>query len=145
MSTTTYSFTDLSGSINHETVGNYIFTGEGVGEINVSKTQERSAHDTAADGSIMISKMAGNNGTITINCQQTSPLHFWLLAWFNTLWQLPTNQWATTQVLLRNATTGGSHIASGVSPQKEADVPYQIQGQRVTWALMAADIQNIPL
>ncbi len=142
---TTYSFTDLVGSINHSALTPFIFTGQGVGGVTVSKSTERSAHDVAADGSIMVSKIAGNNGVITIECQQTSPLHFWLLNWFNTLWNLPTSDWATTSVLLKNSTTGGSHVVTGVSPQKEADVPYQAQGQRVTWTLMAADIRNIPI
>lgn len=142
MAKTTYSFTDLVGSISHSTVGNYVFTGEGVGSVSVQKSTDRTAHDVAADGSVMVSKIAGNNGSITIECQQTSPLHFWLLDWFNKLWNAQTTAWATTTILLRNKTTGGSHVCTGVSPQKEADVPYQSQGQRVTWTLMAADILN---
>lgn len=142
MSKTTYSFTDLVGSINHGVAGSYLFTGEGVGSVTVSKSTERTTHDVAADGSIMVSKIAGNNGTITIECQQTSPLHRWLLDWFNTLWVLPSSSWATTSILLKNTVTGGSHIATGVSPQKEGDTPYQAQGQRITWTLMAADLKN---
>lgn len=145
MARTTYSFTDLVGSIVHPSIKPFVFTGEGVGSISVAKSTERSAHDVAADGSIMVSKIAGNNGTVTIECQQTSPLHFWLQDWFNQLWDLPTDQWAETQILLKNTVTKGTHIVTGVSPQKEADMPYQSQGQRVTWTLMAADIQNIPL
>jgi hypothetical protein len=110
----------------------------------VAKSTERSTHDVAADGSIMVSKIAGNNGTVTIEVQQTAPLHKWLLRWFQTLWQLPTNQWAQTSMLLKNSSTGGSHICQGVSPQKEADVPYQAQGGRVTWTLLCADIVNDP-
>ena len=144
MARTTYSFLDLVGSISHPAVGSYIFTGEGAGSVSVSKSMERSAHDVAADGSIMVSKIAGNNGTVTIEVQQTSPLHTWLLKWFQTLWAMPTNQWATTSMLLKNSSTGGSHICQGVSPQKEADVPYQAQGSRGTWTLLCADIINDP-
>lgn len=85
MALSTYSFLDLSGSISHPTIGSYLFTGEGVGDINISMSTDRSAHDVASDGSVMVSKIAGNNGTITITAQQTSPLHFWLLDWYNTL------------------------------------------------------------
>jgi len=144
MSRTTYSFLDLVGSISHPAVGSFIFTGEGAGSVTVSKSTERSTHDVAADGSIMVSKIAGNNGTVTIEVQQTAPLHKWLLKWFQTCWALPTNQWAETSMLLKNSTTGGSHICQGVSPQKEADVPYQAQGSRVTWTLLCADIVNDP-
>lgn len=124
---------------------NFIFTGNGVGSVSVSKATERTSHDIAADGSVMISKIAGNNGTVTIETQQTSPLHLWLMKWFQAHWSAPTSQWAGTSMLLKNTSTGGSHVCSGVSPQKEADVPYQSQGQRVTWTLMCADIVNNPV
>lgn len=144
MTRTTYSFLDMVGSMSHPALAPYIFTGEGTGSVTVSKATERSTHDVAADGSIMISKIAGNNGTVTIELQQTAPLHKWLLKWFQTLWALPTNQWALTSLLLKNTTTGGSHICQGVTPQKEGDIPYQAQGGRVTWTLLCADITNDP-
>ena len=142
---TTYSFLDMAGSIHHPVIGDFLFTGEGVGSVTVSKTTDRSAHDVAGDGSIMVSKIAGNNGTITIECQQTSPVQAWLQSWFNQLVGLPTAEWATTSVLMKNTSTGGSHLCTGVSPQKEGDVPYQAQGSRVTWTLMCADIMNNPI
>lgn len=142
---TTYSFSDTVGSIQHPSVGVFIFDGTGVGSVTVTKATDRTAHDIASDGSVMISKIPGNNGSITIECQQTSPIHKWLLKWFNALWLLDTQEWATTTILLRNNVTGISHAAKGVSPQKEADIPYQAQGQRVTWTLMCAEIINAPI
>lgn len=145
MEVTTYSFTDLAGSISHPTFGDYLFDGTGIGSVTISKATDRTAHDVAADGSVMVSKIAGNNGTLTIECQQTSAIHKWLLAWFNVLWQLPTSEWASTSLTLRNSATGTRHIISGVSPQKEPDTPYQSQGQRVSWTLMCAEITNLPI
>lgn len=145
MEVTTYSFTDLAGSISHPTFGAYLFDGTGIGSVTISKATDRTAHDVAADGSVMVSKIAGNNGTVTIECQQTSAIHKWLLAWFNVLWQLPTSEWASTSLTLRNSATGTRHIISGVSPQKEPDTPYQSQGQRVSWTLMCAEITNLPI
>lgn len=145
MELTTYSFTDLAGSIYHPTLGSYIFDGTGVGSVTVAKATDRTAHDIAADGSVMVSKICGNNGTVTIEVQQTSALHKWLETWFNALWQLPTAEWASSSMALRNTATGTSHIISGISPQKEPDTPYQAQGQRVTWTLMCAEITNLPL
>lgn len=141
----TYSFLDMTGSINSPLLGSYIFTGQGAGSVTVTKTQDRAAIDMAADGSPMVSKIAGNHGSITIEVQQTSDLHKWLLKWFAAHWAAPTRDWATTTVYMRNSSTGGGHIATGVIPQKEADVPYQAEGQRVTWTLLCADIQNIPV
>ena len=62
----TYAFTDISATITHPAYTSFSIQGEGVGDITISKAQERTAHDIAADGSVMISKIAGNNGTITI-------------------------------------------------------------------------------
>lgn len=139
----TYSFTDLVGSIHSGLLEDYIFTGEGAGSITVTKSTERTVHDVAAYGSVMVSKIAGNNGQVTIEVQQTSPLHKWLQQWFDAVWSSKTSDWAATSMLLKNRVTGTSHVCKGVSPLKEADLPYQAQGQRVTWTLMAADITNL--
>ena len=140
---TTYSFLDLMGAIAHPDLGQYTFTGKGLGEVIVAMTTEKSAHDVAADGSVMVSKIAGNNGTITINAQQTSDLHKWLLNWYNTLLASDTSTWAQTSMTLRNVVNGTSHIIHGISPQKIPDKNYQTQGQRISWVLMAADVQNM--
>lgn len=140
MELTTYSFKDLVGSISSGVAGTYIFDGEGVGSVSVTKATDRTAHDIAADGSVMVSKVPGNNGAVTIECQQTSKLHKWLQNWFNATWEARTAEWANTNIYLRNAESGISHTCRGVSPQKEADNPYQSQGQRVSWTLMCAEI-----
>jgi hypothetical protein len=140
----TYSFLDLSGAM-VTPVGAYIFTGEGIGDLTVSMLTDRTVHDTGADGSIMVSKIAGNNGSITINVQQTSNLHKFLLKWFNAMLIGDTALWAASSILLRNVVIGTSHICTGISPQKVPDNPYQSQVQRVSWTLMCADIQNVPM
>lgn len=139
-----YSFLDLAGAIAHPLypLGIFQFTGLGVGSVTVSMTIDRSVHDLAADGSVMISKVAGNNGQISIECQQTSIVHKYLLALYNYLIAESAEKWALTTIVLRNVADGTSHIATGVSFTKVPDKPYQAQGQKVTWVLMAADIQN---
>jgi hypothetical protein len=141
---TTYSFLDLSGAI-ASPIGAYVFTGEGIGEggVNVAMAMDRTAHDVGADGSVMVSKMAGNNGTITISVQQTSDLHKWLLNWYNALIVGDTSLWAATAMTLRNTVNGTSHLVTGISPGKVPDLPYQRQGQNISWQLMAADIQSV--
>jgi hypothetical protein len=141
----TYSFLDLTGNIAHPSVGAFNFTGEGIGEMSISMATDRTAHDVAADGAVMVSKLAGSNGTITIQAQQTSSLHNWLLLWYNYLYLADTDEWVKTAVLIRAPKMKKTHLATGVSPQKIGDTPYQAQGQRVTWTLMCADIQNLPL
>ncbi len=41
MAQSTYSFLDVTGSIHCDAVGDYIFTGKGVGSITISMAQER--------------------------------------------------------------------------------------------------------
>lgn len=136
----TYSFKDVVGSIHSGLLDDYVFTGEGTGSISISKSTERTAHDIAADGSVMVSKIPGNNGTVTIEVQQTSPLNAWLNHWFQTLWNSKTSKWAETTLLIKNSHLGVMHVCSGVSPSKEPDTPYTTQGSRITWQLMCADI-----
>jgi structural protein KPP10_ORF10 len=140
---TTYSFQDLAGAIAHPSLGAYSFTGEGVGEVTIAMLTDKTAHDLGADGSVMVSKIAGNNGKVSIKCQQTSNVHKWLLAWYNYLLIAPTNEWAQTAATLRNSADGTSHVVTGMSPTKIADKSYQSQGQQVTWELMAAEIISV--
>lgn len=141
---TTYSFQDLSGALAHPSVGAYNFSGEGTGSVRVAMSGENSAHEKAADGSIMVSKILGMNGTITLTVQQTSPLHLWMLALFNLLYHGDTSLWAQAAATLRNIVAGTGHIATGISFQRMTETPYEQQGQNVTWVLMCADIQSLP-
>jgi hypothetical protein len=147
MSVTTYSFLDLTGSINHPLVGNYLFRGQdGIGSVAVKMTTPKTIHTRAADGSIMVTKAAGENGQVTIVCQQTSIIHEWLLNVYNLLNFYPdTSKWALMSMMLRNVVDGSSHIASGMSFLKIPDKTYGADGATVTWDILAADIQNLVL
>lgn len=138
----TYSFADVSVSISHPNVGNYSASNEGIGDISVSMTNDRTAHDLANDGSVMVSKIRARNGAISIAVQQTSGFNKWLNKWFNYLEAAGADVWANTTVLIRAPKMGDLITAKGVSPQKLPDKPYQQQGQKVTWSLMCADIQQ---
>jgi hypothetical protein len=140
----TYSFDDVTLVISHPAVGvgRFVATSQGLGSISVSMTNDRTSHDVAADGSIMVSKILAKNGTISITVQQTSNLNHWLLKWYNYIESAPTNEWADAKLLVRAPLMGDRISCSGVSPQKIADRSYQAQGQNVTWSLMAAHISQ---
>ena len=140
---TTYSFLDLSGAIVHPFYGTFQFVGEGMGSVSVKMQETKTVHDIAADGSVMISKIAGNNGSLDLKVQQTSALHKFLLGLYNYLLIADTIQWAQITILLRNTSDGSSHVATGVSFSKKADKDYTKQGGQVDWSLMAADIQSL--
>lgn len=147
---TTYSFKDTSGSFQHPLLGAFPFAGQiGMGQFTVVMTTEKTAHDVAADGAVMISAMSGDNGSVAIEVQQTSDLHTFLLAWYNTVKTLmdqgDVTNWATATLTLRSIVDGSTHICRGISPSKIPDKVYAAQGQRITWNLMCADIQNVTL
>lgn len=145
---TVYSFLDSVLTLMHPQLSPFIASGNvGFHQAVVSMAVDRTQHDVAADGLVMVSIVAGNPGTITIECQQTSPLHKYLLGWLNLVTAAMLNNnvqnAAAMVVFLRNTTTNFQHIAIGVSPSKFADTTYTAQGQHVTWTLHCADIENV--
>ena len=140
MAVSTYSFGDIKTVISHPDFASLSLYNEGVGNMTVNKANDNTAHDTAADGSVMVSKIIVNNGTVTINAQQTSPLHTYLNNLYNYLKTASTNKWAQIQLDIRATYLHEQKICTGGSFQKDADTPYQAQGQNITWTLMFADI-----
>ena len=97
-------------------------------------------HDVAADGSVMVSKIVTENGTVAIAIQQTSAAHKWLKKWHDYLKVAPTSEFAKSTAILKNPAVGETISMSGVTPQKRADSAFQQAGQQVTWNLMSAKI-----
>jgi hypothetical protein len=104
---------------------------------------DRTAHDVASDGSVMVSKIRAHNGAVSISVQQTSPINDWLLKWYNFVDGADASEWTDTKIIIRAPRMGRLVTCTGVSPQKLADLPYQAQGQNVIWSLMAADIRQV--
>jgi Protein of unknown function (DUF3277). len=142
MEVTTYSFEDVNIEVKHSGKGSYATNGEGVGTITVSLANDRTAHDIAADGSTMVSKLRTHNGTITISVQQTSSFNRWLTGLFNYLDGASAAVWADATITIRCPIMGEQISAVGVSPQKQPDTTYQAQGGQISWVMMAADIRK---
>lgn len=136
----TYSFEDVTCSFQHPGVGASSSTGAGLGSIAIAMANDKTAHDVAADGTVMISKIAGKNGTIGITMQQTSELHKYLLRWYNYVEIANSSEFAKMDITVKSNNLGDITTCTGVTPQKLADRPYQSQGQQVTWNLMSAEI-----
>ena len=141
----TYSFTDINATISGPGYGSYSIQGEGIGDVSISKITDRTVHDVAADGSIMASKIAGNNGNVTLNAQQTSSLHKFMQGTFNYCWQADTSAWTTISITIEAPKMGKTYYCTGGSFVKEPDEPLQSQGQRVAWQLLFKDIQRIQM
>lgn len=143
MATTTYSFSDINMVLNFPGWPAYTVNGRGVGEISVSYINDNTAHDIAADGSVMVTKIKANNANVTLTVQQTSSLNEWMLGVFNYLMSAPTALWAAGTISITTPTGIVTNInLSGVSFTKRSDQTFQQQGQLFTWNLMAADVQG---
>lgn len=145
----TYSFKDTSGSLTNPILAGapIVFAGEiGMGQFVVSMHTDRTVMDTASDGTIMPSYIAGDSGDIAIEVQQTSILHQLLLGLYNLLKIAAdagdVSNWAASALSLRNVVDGSQHILTGVAFSKIPNKVYTAQGQKITWTLMAANVQN---
>lgn len=139
----TYSFQDCILNLAFP-AASMVITGKGVGEVSVSMSQERSAIEAAADGNVMISKIAGNHGVLTLALQQTSDAHKFLLQQYNALVNRPPSIWAQAAGIMRCLSDNTTHTFSGMCFQKLGDKGYQKQGQNVQWVLLCGDIQSVP-
>jgi len=142
-----YSFKDVLGAFEHPQAGAFAFAGEiGEGSIALANATERSALQTAADGNVVTSYVAGRSGSCTIEAQQTSEIHKFLLDWFNIISTAAdggdVSQWASATLSFRSITDGSYHNLTGVSPSKVPDKTYAATVGTVTWVLMAADVHH---
>lgn len=145
----TYSFKSLTGVLTNPVFGVSIpLTGGniGVGSFTIRMNTTRTVHDVAADGTVMPSYVAGDNGEVDIQVQETSGIHQSLLSLYNQCVLAANNDdvsgWAATAISFTLLIDGSTHILTGVSFEKIPDKPYEAAGQKMTWKLMAAQIIN---
>jgi hypothetical protein len=146
----TYSFKSLTGVLTNPTFGVTIpLTGGniGVGSFTIRMTMTRTTQDVAADGTVMPSYVAGDNGEVDVQVQETSAIHSQLLDLYNQAVLAANNDdvsgWADTQISFTFLIDGSIHTLTGVSFDKIPDKPYEAQGQKMTWKLLAANIVNV--
>jgi hypothetical protein len=146
----TYSFKDLVGVLTNTAFGVSLpLTGGnlGFGQMTIAMITGHTTQDVSADGTVMPSYVAGENGTVSLELQQTSILHHALLSLYNLCITAANNDdvsgWASTIISFRTLLDGSTHVLTGVSFDKIPDKPYQAQGQKVTWTLHAANVVNL--
>ncbi len=142
----TYSFSDVNIVMNFIGLAPIVANGQGIGEITIEPMNDVTVHDLAADGTVMPSKIAAPNATISVTVQQTSRMHTALQAAYNYLVNAPSAQWAANSINISTLPIAGGMLdnynLTGVSFQRRASQPYQQQGQRVTWQFMATNNQS---
>lgn len=144
MADTTYSFADYNFSI-VSPIGTYSVQGNGVGSATVTMATTKSVHSVGADGSVMTSKIAGDNGTVAIQVQQTSGLNTFMTKLYNTLKASPSSVWTSTQILITNSVQKEVCTCIGCSPENLPEKPMQAEGQLITWTWLAQNIQQVAL
>jgi len=142
---TTYAYKAIVGSFTDPDVGTYMFSGqEGIKHLTISNTVDRTVHDVAADGTVMVSAVAGAPGSLQVECQQNSSLHEFLLYWANTKFTNldvgDATTFAAAAVRIADSLSGATHILTGISPLKIPEKPYGPTGASLTWHLMAANV-----
>lgn len=148
MAQTTYSFKDIKGVCTGPGGGFIIGGGNvGAGSITITMSEDRTVQDVAADGSVMPSYVAGDNGSVALEMQQTSSLHKSLLGMYNILKTLAdageVATWAATTISFIALLDGSAHVLTGVSFQRIPVKAYAAHGARVTWNLMACNIVTL--
>lgn len=138
---TTYSFLDLTGVIAYP-FASYVFTGQGVGEVTIQMSGEKTGHEISTTGDVIIYKIPGNNGKLIISCQQTSNIHKFLLATYQQLYYSTAKEWGMMFAMLRNIHDGTEHFFKGLSFDTLPEKRYGAAGQMVLWVLLAADIRS---
>ena len=138
----TYSFLDLSCVLSHPSLGQLALQGEGAVSITFTMAADVSAQDSAADGTVMTSKISVRNGTVAIVVQQTSSFHRWLTNAYNYLVEAASGEWTGFNLMCVAPNMQVTHEAGFMCFQKRADKPYQAQGQQVTWNFMASELKE---
>lgn len=136
----TYSFSDVTLTLSHPSLGVLSTNGMGVGSISKSMTADKTQIDVASDGTAVTSKIRNNTGSLTIQCQQNSVLHQKLKTWLNYLTNAKTSEWALIKAVLTSSQTGEQDIFTGGSIPKHADVDYNATIGMVTWNIMFAEV-----
>lgn len=140
-----YSFSDISLTISHPAYGAYDIGGDGIGSITFTDPADKTAHDIAATGQTMVSKMNNFTGQVAISVQQISDLDKYLLGLYNYLVDAPTDEWALITLYFRAPKMGETITLKGFSFQNRATRGYAAQGQQHVWTLWAADMRQLPI
>jgi hypothetical protein len=133
------------GAFTDPDVGAFPFRGqEGVKQLTVYNAIDRTVHDVAADGTVMVSYVSGASGALEIETQQQSSLHQFLVNWANIKFTQAENldaaNFAAAAVKIQDLLSGAIHTLTGVSPMKIPDKGYGASGAAITWRLMCAQV-----
>lgn len=135
-----YSFKDTSVVVNHPDVGQYVLSDGGMGRIVISYTAEKSSHTQTSNGHIVVNRLAGQNGTITLEVPQSSPADAYMIKLLNYLGRCNASRFALGTITIRDTLFALTVEATGVTPQKTPDRTYDSASAMQSYAMLAAEI-----
>jgi hypothetical protein len=140
---TTYAFEDVALVFSHPSKGSLTLTGAGIGSVTVARANDVTAHDLAADGSVMTSKIQARNGTVAINVQQTSEGANWLRKLNQYLEVAASTEWTQSVCTIASKEMDVDISCTGVSPQKTPDAAFASQGEQTSFVYMCQTITGV--
>lgn len=135
-----YSFEECTVTFKHPTYGVYTAYGTGLGNFSISYPNNVVDHQVSADLSIVVSKHAIKNGTISFEILQASDFNEWLKGWANHIENGPIENFAATDITIKSRSTGDTYYCTGCTHEKIADQSFQSAAQSRTWNILAANI-----
>lgn len=135
-----YSFEECTVTFKHPTYGVYSAYGSGLGTFNISFSNPVVDHQISADLSIVVSKHAYKNGSIKFQILQASDFNEWLKGWANHIENGPIENFAATDITIKNRTTSDTYYCTGCTHSKIADQDFQPEAQSREWEILAANI-----
>ncbi len=140
--TSVYSLADVKAVMYHQSVGQCVLSGQGLGKISLSASGDLSSHTATADGYVVVNRLRSSHGMITLDVPQNSAADAYLRKWARYLKHADSWEFALTALNIVDAAGGFTIYCEGVTPQKIPDRVYDTAAGTVSWTLLAAEIRE---
>lgn len=138
--TTVYSLADVRAVMYHQDVGQCVLSSQGLGKISITHAGDLSSHTATADGYVVVNRLRGSHGMITLEVPQNSSADEFLRRWARYLKNAQSWLFALTALNIVDQMGGFTIYCEGVTPQKIPDRVYDQTSGNVSWTLLAASI-----
>lgn len=140
----TYSFKDVSASINGPTGSANLGYGGAIAEegITIAPIGDKDTMHVGADGTPMHSLHADKSGTVTVRCLKTSPTNAILQTMYDAQ-QVSSSLWGQNVIVVRQNVSGDITTCTSVAFKKKSDVVYAKEANMVEWPFNAGTIDTV--
>lgn len=136
----TYSFENCSLSFTHPDLRTYSMYGAGLGSVTVSRQNPITFHEVSSDLSVLVSRSAKKNGTLTVRVLQASEANDYLNMLCNYLETCPVDRFARGSAVLESASTGEVWRCKGLTHHQIPDRSYNASGGMVEYEFYVAEL-----